>query len=346
MSTVPEVAYYYPAPYWASTEGGWVKTLLLFFDRVAILLPDYMRGRHTAADPSLVEPLEDLKLLQVLEPKEWVDQEVTEQLASVVVDLLTSGAFDDLPDARGIFHELSYSRMGYGADVELGEMLVEELQSRGLATPSEDGVSVPLHPMVRTTILVILGQLARVAGTRWQMDVHPATNDYRAVGDLVGTLARDPFPSAGHVVALDLEPVSLELGLVPLDEVLSFRLEHQEAHKAYRRDLQRFLFELADIEGVAQRERLLLERREELSDAAHELQRKARRAFRKNLAGWSFGMAGAAWAVGAQDPLGLVLAAAGLGSTAVPAKKDAAAAYSYVFEVERGLAARQRLQGF
>lgn len=93
--SIPEVAYYYPAPYWGPVEGGWVKSLLLFFDRIAILLPGYMYGRHTAADPSLAGPLEDLGLLEVLEPNTWVDQSVTEELASVVVDLLTSGAFDD-----------------------------------------------------------------------------------------------------------------------------------------------------------------------------------------------------------------------------------------------------------
>lgn len=47
-----EIAYYYPEPYWLSDEGGWVKSLLLFFDEIAILLPSYMRGRHIRADPN------------------------------------------------------------------------------------------------------------------------------------------------------------------------------------------------------------------------------------------------------------------------------------------------------
>ena len=29
-----DVAYYYPVPYWGMGEGGWVKALLLFFDKV------------------------------------------------------------------------------------------------------------------------------------------------------------------------------------------------------------------------------------------------------------------------------------------------------------------------
>src|SRR4051794_9329180 len=96
--SAPDVAYYYPAPYWSEQEAAWIKSLLLFFDRVAILLPSYMSDRPAAANPSLVEPLEDRGLLQVLDPADWVDQIVTEELATVIVDLLVAGVFDDLPN--------------------------------------------------------------------------------------------------------------------------------------------------------------------------------------------------------------------------------------------------------
>ena len=141
-----ETAYYYPAPYWSAEEGNWVKSLLLFFDEVAILLPDYMHGRHRAADPTLATPLEELGLLRILEPKEWIDNEMAEKLAETIVSLLADGVFDELPESS-YFAELSQSRIGYGADVELAEFLVQELRTRGLAKPSEDGVSIPLHPV-------------------------------------------------------------------------------------------------------------------------------------------------------------------------------------------------------
>ena len=105
-----DTAYYYPAPYWLAAEGHWIKSLLLFFDDVAILLPDYMWGHHRDADPSLAGPLEEQGLLRILEPKEWIDAEVAERLAEVMVDLLAGGVFDGLPEAH--FAELSQSRMG------------------------------------------------------------------------------------------------------------------------------------------------------------------------------------------------------------------------------------------
>lgn len=77
-----------------------------------------MYGRHAAADPSLVEPLEDRGLLRLFQPNDWVDSEMTTQLAELMVELLTNGALDDLDRDLGL-HELSRSRMSYRADVGL-----------------------------------------------------------------------------------------------------------------------------------------------------------------------------------------------------------------------------------
>ena len=56
-------------------------------------------GRHILADPGLTAPLEERSLLRVLEPKDWIDEEATNQLANIIVEMLTNGAFDDLPKA-------------------------------------------------------------------------------------------------------------------------------------------------------------------------------------------------------------------------------------------------------
>ena len=312
MTERPDIAYYYPAPYWGWRDSGWVKSLLLFFDQLAILLPGYVRGRHIGADPTTVIPLEERGLLQVLEPNDWIGQEAAESLTRMIVELLTNGAFDGLPkDVR--FHELSQSRIGYGADVALADMLVEELEAKELALPTEDGLSIPLHPVVRTTILVILAQLSRVTGARRDLIVHPATNNQQAIQDLIQTLSSDSMPSADTVIALDLEAVSFDLTPIPLDEILEFREANRDGHRAYMRDLHRFMVELAAIDDANDREQLLIERRQEIADAAHELQRATRRSLGKNLASFSLGLTGAAWTFrGGLDPVGLALAAGSL----------------------------------
>ena len=335
MHERPDVAYYYPAPYWGGYDSGWVKSLLLFFDQLAILLPGYMYGRHAAADPSMVIPLEERGLLQVLEPNDWIDKETAERLAEVIVELLTNGAFDDLPQDDVRFQELSQSRMGYGVDMGLADMLVEELQAKGLAHPSEDGASIPLHPTVRTTILVILAQLSRAAGARKDLNIHPATNNPQAIRDLIQTLSRDPMPSADNVVTLAVEPVSFDLTLIPLDDILEFREEHRASYRLYVRDLHRFMAELAVIEDAYDRERLLVERRQEIADAAHDLQRSTRRWLGRNLATFSIGLAGAAWDLIRGDPVGFALDVGDLVSDIVPGRSAPITAYSYIFEVRQ-----------
>lgn len=77
-----EIAYYYPERYWLAREGSWIKSLLLFFDGVAILLPDCMSGRELIADPSLAEPLSDRGLLRVLQPEWLIDAPTPRQFTA------------------------------------------------------------------------------------------------------------------------------------------------------------------------------------------------------------------------------------------------------------------------
>jgi hypothetical protein len=336
----PEVAYYYPATFWAAREDGWVKSLLLFFDQVAILLPAYMYGRQRIADPTLSEPLEDQGLLRILDPKTWVDQATAEKVASTVIDLLAAGVFDDLPKAER-FAELSRSRIGYSADISLASWLVDELTQKGLAKPSEDGVSIPLHPVVRTAILVLLAQLARLRGAEEGLSLNPTTNMAPAVGDLLRLLSNENLPSATNIISLDLEPITLDLETVPLDEVLDYRRENQSTHQAYMRDVRRFAVDLASAGDAAGREELLRERREQLSEAIRELRASARKAFGKNLAAWSFGLAGSWWSLKHGDPIGLFLAALPAVAAATP-DSQIVGAYSFLFETQRDFSLGRR----
>lgn len=72
-SQLREVAYHHEA-YWFQGQGDWIKSLLLFFDGVAVLVPDYMRDRPLLADPTLAQPLADEGLLHRLSPETMVDQ--------------------------------------------------------------------------------------------------------------------------------------------------------------------------------------------------------------------------------------------------------------------------------
>ncbi len=340
---IPDLAYYYPAPYWGLAEVDRLKGLLLFFDGIAILLPRYMSGRESAADPILAGSLREMGLLTLLEPETFVDQTVTEALITAVTELITSGAFDELDHPKHAYQELSRSRMGWAADVELSDMITEELIARGLARPSEDGVSVPLHPVVRATFLVLLSQLARDAGRRAGLGLHPATTSYRAVQDLLRVMSLPPSLSAGHLVTLDMETVGLDLASVHLDEILDFREHHGRAYRAYAGNIRRQVIELGLMEPE-ERKITLADRREELRDEVETLRNAARLRWRNPLGTFALGAAGATW-LGAgplHDPLGAVLAFATAGNALVGAARgqEPVTAYSYVFQANRELGGR------
>ncbi len=139
-----DVAYHHE-PYWSPGQGDWIKSLLLFFDGVAVLVPEYMRDRPLFTDPTLAQPLAEQGLLHRLSPEALVDQPTAEALTELLDDLLRADAFDGL-DRDTAFVELSHSRLGGTADAGLTEVVLAQFRERGLARPSTDGVSIRSTP--------------------------------------------------------------------------------------------------------------------------------------------------------------------------------------------------------
>lgn len=332
----PEVAYYYPEWHWRPDDHGWIKSLLLFFDQIALLVPDYKRFEPANRDPALAGALLDAGLLRIIEPERFVDADMTTSLAETMVTIIEAGAFDDL-QRRDDFAELSMSRAGYVGEPEVAENVVRLLRDRNLARETVDGWSIPMHPSVRSTYLVLLAQLARRGGERWGLDLHPATNRPEAHDVLTRTLGLPPMPSRGRIVDFDLAVVSLDLGPVPLDEVLSFRTEHQAAHRKYMSNLRSFCRELGEIESEPDRLRLLEDRRAELQEAANDLKQRSWKAFRqpKNVGGFGLGLVGAG--IGLATGGVPAAAAAAVGAQLVRLLPDRApeSVYSYLFAARR-----------
>src|SRR5207249_5476022 len=241
--SLKDVASYYPGPFWHS--AGWIKNLLLFFDGVGLLVPSYMRGKPFELEPEMAHPLKREGLLHILEPETLVDRDATKQLATALSEVIASGALDPLGKKRSKFHDLSRSRLGGYGDVELARMILEELKRRNLANDSEDGVSIPMHPMVRALVLVLLSQILRPRGQDFGLNLSAATDRPELVGALRELLSLEAAPSAGQVVSLDFQTVSVDLTNVPLDEVLAFRKSHLAEHRKYATDVRRFVREMS-----------------------------------------------------------------------------------------------------
>ncbi len=339
MSDAPapsEIAYYYPEPYWLAREGGWVKSLLLFFDEIALLLPSYMAGQHVLADPTLAGPLEEHGLLRVIEPETFVDDATATQLTEVIEALVEGGAFDDLSKVDGLV-ELSMSRMGYGTLHELAARVDEKLRERGLAKESQDGVSIPMHRDVRSAYLLVLAQLARETGARHGLDLHPVTNG-RGAGEAFRRLLQlEPMPSRGQVVDFDLQVVAIDFDDIPLNDVLQFKRESGGAHRKYMQNLRAFALDLGVMNEV-DRGRALNDRRADLEDEARDLRRSALAAWRspKDVAGFGLGITGAVWSIATANPIPAALAAIGAGLKMLPSRAEGSA-YSYLFDARKDL---------
>jgi hypothetical protein len=137
------------------------------------------------------------------------------------------------------------SRLGYYGNEGLFRMILEELKARGLAKDTEDEVSIPLHPKVRSLVLVLLAQILRPYGTAINANLSPATDMGALVKALSELLGAKTNPAEGSVIEFDLNTVTVDLGSVPFDEVLDFRQQNLKAHMAYMLSIRKFAFELS-----------------------------------------------------------------------------------------------------
>jgi len=333
VEAVPEVAFYYPGPVWHA--GNWVKNLILFFDGIALLVPDYIRDKPHAVDPAIAAGLENAGLLHILEPEKLIDKSAAEKLASAITPVIESGAFNTLAETETVFHELSYSRLGSYGDPGIAEAIFKQLKAKKLARDTEDGVSIPMHPMVRALILVLLAQILRPYGQNLGLELSPATDRPQLVEALEGILTVPGSPSKGHVVALDLQTVGVDLGRVPIDEVLAFRRENSKEYRAYARALRAFAMQLASLEE-RERVKALRDREEEIRDSAANIREISRRAW-KRPAYFALTIVSAAYALKTGSVLGALLS----GSAAMlapPEQPKLDGAYSYLFSASERFA--------
>lgn len=143
------------------------------------------------------------------------------------------------------------------------------------------------------------------------------------------------MPTAGHIVTLDLETVTMNLESVSLDDVLSFREEHRDAHRFYARSVRQAVNQLSTMPSE-ERLRALADRREELAEQADALRRLARKRWRVPLARFGLGAAGAAFNLASGNvPAAIISALEGILGAKI--EKSAPTAYSYLFAAERAL---------
>ena len=325
---LPEVAFYYPNQYFY--DPNWAKNLILFFDGIGMLIPNYMKDHSNFDDHAIIAGLKEHELFHVIEPETVVDKDATHLLASKLVDIIVSGVLDELNNEETAFGSISMSRLGFEGDAEIAQMIFEELKSRGLAKDSEDGgYSIPIHGTVRSLVLVLLAHILRPQGLNQGLDLSPATDRPELVEALGEFVSISSPPTVHDIVAFDMNAVGVDLKSVPINEVVAFRKEHYSQHRKYSKCARNFVSELGEIDPK-DRNLAFEARQEELESIASDLRKLARRTWRKH-ASFSLSLAGAAWSLYTGNPVGGVLAAAAAVAGISSKNKVETGVYSYLF---------------
>lgn len=328
-TSIPDTAFYYPGP--VAYKHGFTKSALIFFDKVAYLIPTRSQADELIDRSHEYQELISKNLLYILSPEKIMDKRSTEQLVSAMTNIISSGVLDSLKDGPNYeFEYLSNSRMGYWGDQGLARMLHEELINRGLALESKDGYSTAMHPYIRGIILVLLAQILRPYGQEIGVNLLPTTDRPIFVQSLRQFLSTSTLPNKGTVISSDMEVVGVNLNNVPLNEVLDFRRQHQKEFKAYSFALRKFVQEMSFL-NEEERQLYLGQRIEEIEDLASEAKRVSRQAWKKPLS-IILAIAGAAWTLAAGDYVGAAIAGVSAALASSEPQITTIDAYSYLLK--------------
>lgn len=147
-----------------------------------------------------------------------------------------------------------------------------------------------------------------------------------ALSELIAVKAE---PSTGSVVEFDLNTVTVDLGRIPIDEVLDFRAQNLQAQRRYSLSIRKFAMELSCM-PEAERIVAFELRQAELNDIANDLRKCARKAWRKP-SSFALTLAGSALSF-ATSPLSAALRVASGAIGYDRSRGTDAGAYSYLFK--------------
>ena len=337
----PDIAFYYPGQYWRDPD--WAKNLVLFFDGIGMLVPAYMPDHGKWDDFSVIKSLKEKELFRVIRPEDYVGATETGALATAIQNIADSGGLDALTDRssqsgfRSEFGSISMSRMGYFGDCAIAQNLFDILRERGLASESEDGVSIPMHREVRGLILILLSQIIKSREDSMGLTLSPATDQAKFVRALNTVMASviSSTPTVGDVVSFDMDIVGIDLSRIPIDEVLAFRDEHYSQHRDYRLAVRRFARELSAMPSD-ERPAIFEQREEELKDAASKLRQEHLSSW-KQATTFALGLVGAGLNLFTGNIPGAAVAITSTALNAVGGPAVDLGSYSYLFEAKQSL---------
>ncbi|MBZ6142477.1 hypothetical protein [Streptomyces olivaceus] len=337
----PELAHYYPGWIWDAQSVGALKSLLLFFDGFALLLPEDHFQAAVTHEAELAQPLQEAGLLHNFEPTTWLDADTAQIIRRAAILSRPEGSSPGSITSGHFSRSMSISTMhmaSVAADFPTADRIVDEMLRLGTIIRRRPDLGPDMVDMPMRARAAVLLTLSLAAQTK------VASHRIRLVGDLSQAAREqsDPLPQAGQALSRaervgqilhqDILKVGVDLSEAPLDEILDYRREHGEAYRSYAQGLREFVGDLEAAEPI-DRPRMLHERSESIADHAAKI-RRARRAWGRPVTALAFAGAGAAWTLHQADIWGAVLGALGAAAGFAPPPKPQSP-FTYLFETRR-----------
>ncbi|MGW3942267.1 hypothetical protein [Streptomyces phaeochromogenes] len=340
-----DFAYYADDWIWPGTRTDLMKSTLLFFDGLALSLPQSIADRLIDSSPVLAQPLAERGLLINLEPETHLQADTAYLLARGLHEVL--GRFPpagqlSVQRARATIGSFHWG--GVRAHLE-SNVLSRMMLARGYAEldaePHSEGEPLfRVDPAVRLLILNAYCQALRT-DLQQQSDItlqpvaqtwdHSRREWYHSMQFLQWAAAR-VTPGTGfaaaEIMATDLHTLGVNVSAAPLDEILGFRAEYRSELRAYTAGLRTFLENTAGLSDQ-QYESEKRARIERLNEEAAALKSTTRRAFGRMGIATGLGIAGAVWTGTHGDLMGALLAGAAA-AAAVTRPAQPVTAYTYI----------------
>lgn len=293
-------AYYSDGISWESSD--WAKSMLLFFDGIAVLVPEREDEAFEHSDEAVIAGMRKAECLRVLRPTDLVDAQTAGDIASDVEKIVAAldwrGGEDRATDS------LYVEKLGSHVAGRTVDRLASNLRDRGLAKGK--GAALEVDRRVIMLVLSVIAAHAQRRGQALGVQLTPAhsTRSWAHRREFLGEwVRRDQY---AHIINTDVETLRINVGPIPVDELVSFREQNRSALDQYRLAIALLAKDLAqldlDLQRVARSERV-----ESLKEARREIERSGRE-YLSNTGGLMCAVAGLVWTCIGHDIAGALLA--------------------------------------
>jgi len=340
-------ALFYDAPLSTPEDVALLKSMLLFFDDIAVFSTPAHPSRPPLIAPHLSAPLAERGLLQFVDPRDVMSSHAEVIVRAALHRAVTENAerwtaaatggdwHIDVPRLQGHFSvpvsietsESSASR--HPGSLDLFKLLAQE----GLLFPDESTEDEwVVIPGIASVANSILAQAVRAAAGEQGRLIEPVATR-RDEARVFTAILEDAVENVGasDVVTSDVSAVSLDLSGIGLDDILDFRARHRSEFRAYGLALQALM-------AWPPTSRELVDRRAALADEAHRLRELQRTRWTKLGAAVSLGIIGATWTLATGDLLGDLITRIAAGSQMLRDRPTPVTAYTYILRPETELA--------